>query len=152
MLLYFLNENSIFNKCSNYSYINSVAVFFSVLNSLTSFISCFISALINVLIQLLNFSNLVFLFFFCTRFQDRNMILGKNGFFVTPSDSLAVIAAQADHIPYFKKNGIKGFARSMPTAGAIDRYNSLIFYAHARAHFPSFNLSLGSFSYQFNIL
>ena len=49
------------------------------------------------------------------------MILGKNGFFVTPSDSLAVIAANAHHIPYFKKNGIKGFARSMPTAGAIDR-------------------------------
>ncbi|OQV25571.1 Phosphoglucomutase-1 [Hypsibius exemplaris] len=52
---------------------------------------------------------------------DRNMILGKNGFFVTPSDSLAVIAAQSNLIPYFKQNGVKGFARSMPTAGAIDR-------------------------------
>ncbi|TMS35875.1 hypothetical protein L596_003171 [Steinernema carpocapsae] len=52
---------------------------------------------------------------------DRNMILGRNGFFVTPSDSLAVIAANMKAIPYFQKHGIKGFARSMPTAGAVDR-------------------------------
>ncbi|CAH0549363.1 unnamed protein product [Brassicogethes aeneus] len=52
---------------------------------------------------------------------DRNMILGKNAFFVTPSDSLAVIANNLECIPYFKKNGVKGFARSMPTAGAVDR-------------------------------
>src|SRR6185437_8921797 len=52
---------------------------------------------------------------------DRNMILGKNAFFVTPSDSLAVLAANMDLIPYFKKGGVKGFARSMPTAGAIDK-------------------------------
>ncbi|MCP9261488.1 Phosphoglucomutase-1 [Dirofilaria immitis] len=52
---------------------------------------------------------------------DRNMILGKNGFFVTPSDSLAVIAANLKCIPYFQQHGIKGYARSMPTAGAIDR-------------------------------
>nr|XP_022904580.1 phosphoglucomutase [Onthophagus taurus]XP_022904581.1 phosphoglucomutase [Onthophagus taurus] len=51
---------------------------------------------------------------------DRNMILGKNSFFVTPSDSLAVIANNLSCIPYFKKNGVKGFARSMPTAGAVD--------------------------------
>ncbi|KAI6170116.1 Alpha-D-phosphohexomutase domain containing protein [Aphelenchoides besseyi] len=51
---------------------------------------------------------------------DRNMILGRDGFFVTPSDSLAVIGANLDCIPYFRKNGIHGFARSMPTAGAID--------------------------------
>lgn len=51
---------------------------------------------------------------------DRNMILGK-GFFVTPSDSVAVIAAKgASAIPYFK-NGLKGVARSMPTGGALDR-------------------------------
>lgn len=51
---------------------------------------------------------------------DRNMILGK-GFFVTPSDSVAVIAAKAPSaIPYFS-NGLKGVARSMPTAGALDR-------------------------------
>eukprot|EP00914_Ancora_sagittata_P010215 GHVO01019707.1.p1 GENE.GHVO01019707.1~~GHVO01019707.1.p1 ORF type:complete len:560 (-),score=70.55 GHVO01019707.1:660-2339(-) len=52
---------------------------------------------------------------------DRNMILGKNGFFVSPCDSLAVIAANLDAIPYFKKTGVKGFARSMPTSAAVDR-------------------------------
>ncbi|KAK9147639.1 hypothetical protein Scep_006396 [Stephania cephalantha] len=51
---------------------------------------------------------------------DRNMILGRE-FFVTPSDSVAIIAANAKAaIPYFK-NGIKGLARSMPTSGALDR-------------------------------
>lgn len=51
---------------------------------------------------------------------DRNMILG-NSFFVTPSDSVAVIAANAQaSIPYFK-SGLKGVARSMPTSGALDR-------------------------------
>lgn len=51
---------------------------------------------------------------------DRNMILGK-GFFVTPSDSVALIAAKAvAAIPYFSK-GLKGVARSMPTGGALDR-------------------------------
>ena len=51
---------------------------------------------------------------------DRNMILGRSAFFVTPSDSLAMIALHAEKIPYFKKTGVKGFARSMPTAGAVD--------------------------------
>ncbi|XP_039160775.1 phosphoglucomutase, chloroplastic isoform X2 [Eucalyptus grandis] len=51
---------------------------------------------------------------------DRNMILGK-GFFITPSDSVAIIAANAQQsIPYFR-NGAKGLARSMPTSGALDR-------------------------------
>lgn len=51
---------------------------------------------------------------------DRNMILGK-GFFVNPSDSVALIAAKAPAaIPYFK-GGLTGVARSMPTAGALDR-------------------------------
>jgi len=50
---------------------------------------------------------------------DRNMILGNN-FFVTPSDSVAIIAANAQCIPYFK-SGLKGLARSMPTAAALDR-------------------------------
>ncbi|KAK6117558.1 hypothetical protein DH2020_048686 [Rehmannia glutinosa] len=51
---------------------------------------------------------------------DRNMILGR-GFFVTPSDSVAIIAANAQEtIPYFKA-GPKGLARSMPTSGALDR-------------------------------
>jgi len=51
---------------------------------------------------------------------DRNMILGDQ-FFVTPSDSLAIIAAYADSIPFFKtQGGLKGVARSMPTSGAVD--------------------------------
>ncbi|KAI5701311.1 hypothetical protein M8J75_008251 [Diaphorina citri] len=52
---------------------------------------------------------------------DRNMVLGKKAFFVNPSDSLAVLAAHLDSIPYFKKTGVKGYARSMPTGAAIDR-------------------------------
>lgn len=52
---------------------------------------------------------------------DRNMILGKNGFFVTPSDSVAVIAANSQFIPYLAKGGIKGLSRSMPTGAALDR-------------------------------
>lgn len=51
---------------------------------------------------------------------DRNMIIGKSCF-VNPSDSVAVIASKADAIPYFKKTGIKGLARSMPTSQSIDR-------------------------------
>jgi phosphoglucomutase len=51
---------------------------------------------------------------------DRNMILGRR-FFVTPSDSLAIIAAHADCIPFFKhQGGLKSVARSMPTSGAVD--------------------------------
>ncbi len=49
---------------------------------------------------------------------DRNMILGK-GFFVTPSDSLAVLAAQATCIPAYG-GGLRGIARSMPTSQAAD--------------------------------
>ena len=50
------------------------------------------------------------------------MILGENAFFVTPSDSLAVLADNLECIPYFQKSGVKGYARSMPTSGAVDRY------------------------------
>lgn len=50
---------------------------------------------------------------------DRNMIYGANAF-VSPGDSLAIIAHHADKIPYFKKNGVQGLARSMPTSGAVD--------------------------------
>jgi len=50
---------------------------------------------------------------------DRNMILG-NHFFVTPSDSLAVIAANATLVPGYKQ-GLAGIARSMPTSAAADR-------------------------------
>ncbi|KAK1309151.1 putative phosphoglucomutase, cytoplasmic 1 [Acorus calamus] len=50
---------------------------------------------------------------------DRNMVLGKR-FFVTPSDSVAIIAANAvQSIPYFS-SGLKGVARSMPTSAALD--------------------------------
>ncbi len=50
---------------------------------------------------------------------DRNMILGDH-FFVTPSDSLAIMTANTHLIPAYKK-GIKGVARSMPTSGAVDK-------------------------------
>ncbi len=50
---------------------------------------------------------------------DRNMIIGR-GRFVTPSDSLAIIAANAHLAPGYKA-GIAGIARSMPTSGAADR-------------------------------
>lgn len=50
---------------------------------------------------------------------DRNMILGDH-FFVTPSDSLAVLAANASLVPGYAK-GIAGIARSMPTSAAADR-------------------------------
>jgi phosphoglucomutase len=50
---------------------------------------------------------------------DRNMILGRN-FFVTPSDSLAILAHYAHLIPGYKQ-GIRGIARSMPTSQAADR-------------------------------
>ena len=50
---------------------------------------------------------------------DRNMILGR-GFFVTPSDSLAVLAANATLVPGYRK-GLAGIARSMPTSAAADR-------------------------------
>jgi phosphoglucomutase len=55
----------------------------------------------------------------CDGDADRNMILGKN-FFVTPSDSIAIITANYKSIPFLKA-GIHGAARSMPTSGALDR-------------------------------
>ncbi|MFA5627792.1 MAG: alpha-D-glucose phosphate-specific phosphoglucomutase [Thiohalomonadaceae bacterium] len=50
---------------------------------------------------------------------DRNMILGRN-FFVNPSDSLAVLAANA-HLVKGYQQGISGIARSMPTSCAADK-------------------------------
>ena len=50
---------------------------------------------------------------------DRNLIIGK-GIFVTPSDSLAMLAANAHLAPGYA-NGLAGIARSMPTSGAADR-------------------------------
>lgn len=53
---------------------------------------------------------------------DRNMILGRN-FFVTPSDSLAILTANAHLVPGYKE-GLSGVARSMPTSAAVDRVAS----------------------------
>ena len=50
---------------------------------------------------------------------DRNMILGQR-FFVTPSDSLAVLTANAHLVPGYRQ-GLAGVARSMPTSAAVDR-------------------------------
>ena len=50
---------------------------------------------------------------------DRNMIVGRR-FVVTPSDSLAVLAANAHLVPGYA-SGLKGVARSMPTSAAVDR-------------------------------
>jgi phosphoglucomutase len=57
----------------------------------------------------------------CDGDADRNMILGKQ-FFVSPSDSIAIITANAHLIPSLSLNvGLIGCARSMPTSGALDR-------------------------------
>ena len=53
----------------------------------------------------------------CDGDADRNMILGKT-FFVTPSDSLALLTSLSHH---FLKHPLKGVARSMPTSGAVDK-------------------------------
>ena len=50
---------------------------------------------------------------------DRNMIMGR-GIYVTPSDSLALLAAQARCAPAYER-GLLGVARSMPTSAAVDR-------------------------------
>ncbi len=50
---------------------------------------------------------------------DRNMVVGR-GIYVSPSDSLAVLAANAHLAPGYKA-GLKGIARSMPTSAAADR-------------------------------
>ena len=50
---------------------------------------------------------------------DRNMVVGRN-IYVSPSDSLAVLAANATLTPGYHA-GLKGVARSMPTSAAVDR-------------------------------
>jgi len=50
---------------------------------------------------------------------DRNLIIGR-GLFISPSDSLAMLAANAQLAPAYR-GGIAGVARSMPTSGAVDR-------------------------------
>jgi len=64
----------------------------------------------------------------CDGDADRNMILGKN-FFVTPSDSVAIIVANHTLIPYLS-GGIAGAARSMPTSGALDRVTAKMNLGH----------------------
>jgi len=56
----------------------------------------------------------------CDGDGDRNMILGRN-FYVSPGDSLAVIAEQARACIPGYRNGLSGVARSMPTSTAVDR-------------------------------
>lgn len=55
---------------------------------------------------------------------DRNMIVGRH-FAVSPSDSLAILAANATRIPGYSK-GIAGIARSMPTSTAADRVAAVL--------------------------
>ena len=65
---------------------------------------------------------------------DRNMILGRK-FFVTPSDSLAILAANSHLVPAYK-GGLAGIARSMPTSQAPDR-------VAARLGIPAFETPTG---------
>ena len=65
---------------------------------------------------------------------DRNLIIGR-GCYVTPSDSLAVLAANA-HLAPGHSGGIRGIARSMPTSRAADR-------VAARLGIPSFETPTG---------
>jgi phosphoglucomutase len=51
---------------------------------------------------------------------DRNMVVGR-GIYVSPSDSLAVLLANAHLAPSYGKRGVRGVARSMPTSAAADR-------------------------------
>ena len=55
---------------------------------------------------------------------DRNLIVGRHRF-INPSDSLAMLAANAHHAPAYAA-GLKGIARSMPTSGAADRVASAL--------------------------
>ncbi len=55
---------------------------------------------------------------------DRNLIIGKHRF-VTPSDSLAMLAANAHFAPGYA-SGLKGIARSMPTSAAADRVAAVL--------------------------
>jgi phosphoglucomutase len=65
---------------------------------------------------------------------DRNLIVGR-GRFITPSDSLAMLAANAHLAPGYA-GGLKGIARSMPTSAAADR-------VAARLNIPAFETPTG---------
>ncbi|MCX7889179.1 MAG: alpha-D-glucose phosphate-specific phosphoglucomutase [Rhodobacteraceae bacterium] len=59
---------------------------------------------------------------------DRNMVVGR-GIYVSPSDSLAVLAANAHLAPGYR-GGLKGVARSMPTSAAVDRVAAALGLPH----------------------
>ncbi len=59
---------------------------------------------------------------------DRNMVVGR-GIYVSPSDSLAVLAANAHLAPGYR-GGLKGVARSMPTSAAVDRVAKALGIGH----------------------
>jgi phosphoglucomutase len=59
---------------------------------------------------------------------DRNMVVGRNCL-IGPSDSLAILAANAHLVPWFK-NGLPGVARSMPTSRAVDRVAAALGIEH----------------------
>ena len=59
---------------------------------------------------------------------DRNMVVGR-GIYVSPSDSLAVLAANAQLAPAYAQ-GLAGVARSMPTSAAVDRVAQALGIAH----------------------
>ena len=65
---------------------------------------------------------------------DRNMVVGR-GIYVSPSDSLAVLAANARLAPGYR-DGLKGVARSMPTSAAVDRVAEAL-------HIPCFETPTG---------
>lgn len=73
---------------------------------------------------------------------DRNMILG-NKFFVTPSDSLAVLAANHRAIRHFREGGFRGVARSMPTSAAVDRVVEALNAEAPDAHIGFFEVPTG---------
>ncbi|KAF0033983.1 hypothetical protein F2P81_014049 [Scophthalmus maximus] len=52
---------------------------------------------------------------------DRYMILGENGFFVNPADSVAIMAANLSAIPYFRQHGVKGFARTITSQNGAEK-------------------------------
>ncbi len=57
---------------------------------------------------------------------------------MTPSDSLALIAANAEAIPFFRdQGGLKTVARSMPTSQAVDRVRGILRTQYAALPVPS---------------
>ena len=95
----------------------------------------------------------------CDGDGDRNLILGRN-FFVTPGDSLAVIAEYAaNSIPGYRA-GLAGVARSMPTSTAVDRVAETLgiacyetptgwkFFGNLDGRRPLHNLRRGEFWYR----